>query len=101
MRTKNKTTKHVRAPGGKGVRLFYFDNFIRLTKLPPGDELRGGGKIGGCALDRLLLDTLLNQSNLFGRQAEVVGKTQIPWLPQAGRDETREKYCRDLAGAGP
>src|SRR5207249_6574294 len=75
--SKDEIPIHVGAARGKRVRFFRFDDFIRTTELQAGDKLRGGGKIGGNALDRPLLGPLLNEGDLLIGQAEFVGKSQL------------------------
>ena len=61
---KNEIPVHIGASGGKRVRFLRFDNFVRLAQLPTGDKSWGRQKVGGSALDRPLLDPLLNDGYL-------------------------------------
>ena len=96
--SKDEIPIHVGAAGGKRVRLFRFDDFVRLAELPARNKFRGRRQIFRSALRSALFDPPLNEGNLFVGETEFVGKFRRLRLRQPRRHEPRRCHRSDLPG---
>ena len=75
---KTKFQDLVTAAGWQQVRLFGSEHEVGLAELPSGSELRCHRKVARLAFFRALLDPLLNDGDLFGREAALIGEREVP-----------------------
>ena len=97
-RAKDEIPVGVGAAGGQREGFLRFDDHVGLAELPALDELRLGGKIGGIAFGRALIDPGLNAGDLFDGEAEIVGKVQIAGFGKPRRHDAGLRDGGDLVG---
>src|ERR1700739_798189 len=96
--SKDEVPIHVGAGGWQRVRLFGFDNFVRLAELPSWDKLRCGRQIMRGTFNCSLVNPFLNEGYLVVQQTKLIGEFQLLRFRQPRRHVTPGRYVSNLTG---